>query len=32
MTCGVGEYFTLEETFSPTALALMGNWIKEVVR
>jgi uncharacterized protein len=27
-TCGVGEYATLEETFSPEALELVSSWIR----
>lgn len=30
--CTIGEYGELEETFSPEALKIMSDWIKEVVK
>jgi hypothetical protein len=31
-TCTVQEYGQLEETFSPEALAIMGDWLDRHIR
>ena len=32
ITCNPAEYNDLEESFSPVALEMMGNWLKENVQ